>query len=261
MIQVITQSILGMWYRCPQQVERRYFRGEIIPPGIAARRGSAVHKAAQINHQQKMMSLEDMPVDALQDAARDHYVKIVKEEGVFIPKDEISATPRLLGEGLDAAVRLTKLYRESLAPTITPILVEEKLSLIVPELPLPVEGTIDVLTEVLALPDIKTADKSKRQEDADNSFQLTIYSRLVNEKVGQWPSKISLEVLVNNKEPKHQTLETRRGPADFGALIPRIEIMLKQMEAGLFPPCDPGSWMCQAKFCGYFWTCKYAKRS
>lgn len=261
MIHAVTQSIIGMWYRCPQQVERRYFRGEIIPPGIAARRGSAVHKAAQINHQQKMVSHEDMPVDALQDAARDHYVKIVKEEGVFIPKDEIGATQKLLGDGLDAAVRLTKLYRESLAPTITPILVEEKLSLTMPELSLPVEGIVDVLDEAFWLPDFKTADKSKRQEDADNSFQLTIYAALVNRKVGRWPSKISLEVLVNNKEPKHQHLETKRGPADFAALIPRIDIMLAQMNAGLFPPCDPGAWICTPKWCGYFLTCKYAKRS
>jgi hypothetical protein len=43
----ITQSMLGMFLRCPHQFERRCLLGEIIPPGIAARRGSATHKAAQ----------------------------------------------------------------------------------------------------------------------------------------------------------------------------------------------------------------------
>ena len=76
-METITQSMLGMFLRCPHQFERRYLRGEIIPPGIAARRGSATHKAAQINHEQKLHSQEDLPVGDLQDAARDHYVRLI----------------------------------------------------------------------------------------------------------------------------------------------------------------------------------------
>src|SRR5512146_1163302 len=117
-MEAITQSMLGMFLRCPHQFERRYLRGEVIPPGIAARRGSATHKAAEINHQQKLHSKKDLPIDALQDAARDHFVKIVKENGVFIPKEQVSEKAKLLNDGLNAAVRLTKLYREQLAPQI-----------------------------------------------------------------------------------------------------------------------------------------------
>jgi hypothetical protein len=96
-MKAITQSMLGMFLRCPHQFERRYLRGEIIPPGIAARRGSATHKAAQLNHEQKLHTKEDLPVSDLQDAARDHYVKQIKEEGVFIPKDQVAEKERLLG--------------------------------------------------------------------------------------------------------------------------------------------------------------------
>ena len=69
-MEAITQSMLGMFLRCSHQFERRYLRGEIIPPGIAARRGSATHKAAQINLEQKLHSQADLPEDDLQDAAR-----------------------------------------------------------------------------------------------------------------------------------------------------------------------------------------------
>jgi hypothetical protein len=110
--------MLGMFLRCPHQFERRYLRGEIIPPGIAARRGSATHKAAQINHEQKLHSQADLPAGDLQDAVRDHYVRLVQEEGVFIPKDQLYEKDTLLAHGLDAAVRLTKLYRHALAPAI-----------------------------------------------------------------------------------------------------------------------------------------------
>jgi len=50
-MKAITQSMLGMFLRSPHQFERRFLRGELIPPGIAAWRGSATHKAAQINHE------------------------------------------------------------------------------------------------------------------------------------------------------------------------------------------------------------------
>jgi hypothetical protein len=128
-------------------------------------------------------------------------MRLIQEEGVFIPKDQLSDKEKLLATGLDAAVRLTKLYREALAPAIQPLLVEEKLSLDV-GLDLPLEGTIDVLTTDNWLPDLKTADKSKGLKDADHSLQLTFYAGLVAQHTGHWPEKISLEVLVNNKEPK-----------------------------------------------------------
>lgn len=260
-MEAITQSMLGMFLRCPQQFERRYLRGEIIPPGIAARRGSALHRAAQVNHAQKLHTREDLPVGDLQDAARDHYIRLVKDEGVFIPKDQVAEKDTLLAKGLDATVRLTALYRTSLAPSIKPVLVEETLTLEA-GLALPLKGTIDVLTAEHWLPDLKTADKSKSLQEAEYSLQLTFYAGLVANRTGAWPKKVSLEVLVNQKEPKLQSLQSQRGPKDWTNLLARLALMLAQMEAGLFPPCDPGAWMCSPQWCGYFWTCTYAiKRS
>jgi hypothetical protein len=256
-MEVITQSMLGMFLRCHHQFERRYLRGEIIPPGIAARRGSATHKAAQLNHEQKLHTQADLPVGDLQDAARDHYVRLIKDEGVFIPKDQIAEKDTLLAKGLDAAVRLTKLYRQSLAPAIQPVLVEEKLTLDV-GLELPLQGTIDVLTTDNWLPDLKTADKSKGPGEADHSLQLTLYAGLVAHHTGKWPARISLEILVNNKEPKLQSLTTTRGPEDWVNLLLRVKLLLAQIQVEIFPPCDPNSWICSPNWCGYFWSCKYS---
>lgn len=257
MIESIHQSHLGMFLRCPAQFERRYINGEIIPPGISARRGSATHKAAQVNHEQKLTTREDLPVDSLQDAARDEYVRLVKDKGVFIPKDQISDKDKLLAAGLDAATRLTKLYRESLAPQIQPVLAEKYL-IVDAGLELPLAGTVDVLTEDNWLPDLKTADKSKSAGEADNSLQLTFYSGLVAQHIGKWPSKLSLEILVNNKEPKLQSLETIRGPEHWKNLMLRVQLMIAQISTGLFPPCDPGAWICSPKWCGYFESCRYS---
>src|SRR4030042_2632367 len=208
-MEAITQSMLGMFFRSAHQFERRPLRGEIIPPGIAARRGSATHKAAPLNHEQKLHTQEDLPLDHLKDAARDHYVQLIQEEGVFIPQEQLGAKDQLLAGGLDAAVRLTKLYRESLAPAIQPALVEEKLTMDV-GLDLPLQGTIAVLTQNHWLPDLKHADKSKNAGEADHSLQLTFYAGLVAPHTGRWPQRLSLEILVNTKEPKVKSLPPPR---------------------------------------------------
>jgi hypothetical protein len=257
MIKSVHQSMLGMFLRCPAQWERRYVNGEIIPPGIAARCGSATHKAAEINHVQKLTTREDLPVGDLQDAARDEYVRLVKDEGVFIPKDIVGEKDKLLADGLDASTRLTKLYRESLAPKIQPIIAEKYL-MVDAGLDLPLAGTIDVLTEDNWMPDLKTADKSKAVSEAENSLQLTFYSGLVANHTGKWPEKISLEILVNNKEPKLQSLKTTRGPEEWKNLLLRVQLMIAQINTGLFPPCDPGAWICSPRWCGYFQSCPYS---
>lgn len=180
-----------------------------------------------------------MPLGDLQDAARDHYLRQIKEGGVFIPKDQLAEKERLLAGGLETAVRLTQLYRESLAPAIQPSLVEEKLTLDV-GLGLPLQGTIDVLTEDHWLPDLKTAEKSRGSGEADHSLQLTFYAGLVAHHTGKWPARISLEILVNHKEPKLQSLPTTRGPEDWANLLVRVYLLLEQIRAGLFPPSTPG---------------------
>lgn len=259
MISFISQSMIGQFYRCPEQFRRRWIEGEIIPPGIAARRGTAVHKAAAVNHIQKIQSKEDMPLFALQDAARDEYVRVVKEEGVFIPKGQTSEAAKLIGKGLDSAVMLTQVYHRELAPQIIPIMAEERQAVDV-GLGVELQGTIDVVTVDNWLPDLKTAGKSKNISEAHNSLQLTFYSGLYYSKYGQWPEKLSLEILVDGKEPKLQSLKTIRTAKDWQNLLARIKFMIAQIETGLFPPCSPDSWICSQEWCGYWYSCKYAIR-
>lgn len=258
-VEFISQSMAGQFQRCPAQFEWRWIRGVVIPPGIAARRGSGVHKAAAVNHLQKIQSKVDCELDVMQDAARDEYMRLVKDEGVFIPEAQTTEKNKLLAAGLDAAVRLTELYANTLAPQIQPVMAEERLTVDV-GLSVPIAGTVDVLTEDDWLPDLKTADKSKSASEADTSLQLTMYAGLVAQKIKRWPKKVSLEVLVNTKEPKLQSLQAQRGPDDWKNLLVRLELILKQIELGLFPPCDPGAWICTPTWCGYYQICRYSMK-
>lgn len=255
----LTQSMIGCIQRCPQQFERIYVNGERIPPGISARRGSGVHKGAEVNHGHKLHTGEDLPLDVLQDAARDEYMRLVKEQGVFIPREDAGQKDKLLNDGLNAAVKLTALYHEEVAPAIQPAMVEERIEFDA-GLPLILSGAIDVYTVDKWLPDLKTADKSKNQSFADSSVQLTLYAALIHHRTGNWPAKLSYEVLVNNATAKLQSLVTTRSPADFTALLNRLSVICQQIFSGIFPPCDPGAWICSPRWCGFYESCRYASK-
>lgn len=234
--------------RCGEQFRRRYIEGEITPPGIAARTGSGTHKAAEINHIQKLESGFDLPLDVIQDAARDEYVRLVRDRGVFIPRQDVPAKNKLLAEGLDRTVRLAKLYAEKVAPEVKPKAVEVTLYHEVPGLDIPLRGQLDLLDENNIYRDLKTSGKAGSQSTADNSLQLTFYWGLA--RANDFPvDRLALDFLVDTGEKSyHRQFSTYRMPGDFDALIQRIKMILQSIKAGLFQPCDPTSWACNERW-------------
>lgn len=255
MIDSITQSAMNMWDRCGEQFRRRYIEDEIIPPGIAARIGTGLHKGAEVNHKAKKISRKDEPLSVVQDAARDGYVHAC-QDGVYFPPDELGSAKKTLIEGVDVTTKLAKLYHESLAPKLQPVIVEERLFLEVEELWLPFSGIVDVYTEDDWLPDLKTSDKKWPNGRADTEIQTTLYYELMVSRTGHYPRKISFEVFTKSKM-EHWSFETIREPDDFLILVEKAKIMLKSIKAGIFHPAQPGSFWCSVKWCGYWFSCPY----
>ncbi len=257
MIEYINQSLLNSWDLCPERVRRRWIEGEIIPPGIAATIGTGVHGGIEVNHKAKIKTGLDEPKDVILDAARDAYVKKLNEEGVWFPPDEVSSARKKIAEGLDVTVHLAGLYADKIAPLIIPTMVEEEIYLPDLELPIPWRGTLDVYTQDRWLPDFKTASSRWQQAKADASYQATLYRELVKIKTGEYPKKITFEILVKNKKPIHQSLKTERTNEDFQMLRKKAKLVLTLIQSGTFPPAPQGSWTCSPKWCGYWWTCPW----
>lgn len=255
MITFINQTIVNTWNMCPERVRRRWLLGDIIPPGIAPRIGTGLHKGAEVNHLQKITSKKDERLDVIQDAARDAYIESC-QNGVYFPPEELPSAKKQLAHGIDETVNLAKTYLDNLAPKILPALVEEDIYLDLPEIEVPLRGTIDVFTEDKWLPDLKTAARKWPQKRADLSLQATMYSKLIANKTGIWPNKISFEIFIKGKN-QHQSLITYRQENDFNILVLRIRQMIEGIEAGLFPPAPVDSWWCSPKYCGYYYTCKW----
>lgn len=254
MIDHISSSMLGLFCKCQEAFRRRYLERESIPPGIAAVIGTGMHKGAEANHRQKMDSGTDLPLDSIQDAARDGYIQAVKN-GVFIPAGEEAGAKKELASGVDTVTNLAAAYARQLAPSITPVAVEEKLQAEVPGLPVPVLGIMDVLDVSGWCPDLKSASRKWSAGKEGGQLQPPIYTYLLRTARDIAMPTFSFEVISHKGD--HQHIPVHVQPEDMGHIVTRAQILLYNVQAGLFLPAEPGHWMCNPKWCGYWWSCAY----
>lgn len=257
MIKSIHQSHLGMYARCAKQFEFRYIEKMILPPGIAARRGSAVHRTADDNYKNKIITGQDKPLEEMQETTRDEYVRLVRDKGVFISKKKAPGKDeqkKLIDEGLDQAISATVVFHDEIAPSTIPKMSEENFTADV-GLPLQLGGTVDLIDSDDRIVDLKVM-KRKNQAWADSEIQPTFYSVLYQARFDKWPKAFLYDLIIPNKKMVHDQLETKRNDEDVKRLFARIEIFLRALEKGLFPPADPGHWICSSDYCGYHQICK-----
>ena len=254
----VSPSQFNMWCRCPAQYEFRYARGLKVPPGIAARTGTAVHEPAEATARHKIARGEDLPVDYLVDMAATVYDEKVGE-GVFIPRCD-AATPQeqrvLLGKGKDAAARLTRLYRLEAAPVLKPMQTEDSIMVPVEGLEVPILCRLDLIEEDI-LDDLKTSSRSWSQADADSSAQLTLYELAFRHRYQKRPRIRVLNLVDLAAGPTLNVLLTSRIPQQTQRVIGRLQAMLKSIKAGLFPPAPVDAWVCSEKWCGYWRICPH----
>ncbi|MFH1724303.1 MAG: PD-(D/E)XK nuclease family protein [Elusimicrobiota bacterium] len=253
------QSGLGMLYRCPKQYEWRYVRGLIMPPGSAAHVGSGTHRAVAADLTAKIEGGALLAEEAVREVARDG-VLLAWNEGVLLTDDERERPEaEVRGEAVDKAVTLATLHHAEVAPSLAPVAVEKSWRLELTGFSHDLAGTTDIL-EARAIRDTKTSAKSPSGNAADTSLQLSMYALADKYVRGALPEAIHLDYLVALKNPKAMTLSTTRDEEDLAAMLERIAAALKQIEAGVFPPCDPASWCCSPRWCGYWGQCPYGGR-
>jgi len=260
MIDSIHQSSLSTALRCGEQFRRRYIDGEIIPPGVAAGRGTGVHEANRVNLTQKIKSGKDLSLDDLQDACRDGYMKAFRN-GVYMTKEDEPAKSRILNDGLNDALRCTKIYRDNVAPEIEPVSVEDPFEIDV-GLPLNLAGTVDIQRKRI-INDLKTTSMKWPEDRIKNEIQPIFYS-FVKEYIEKERPEFRYDILIarrgkdgNPTSEDYQPLKLTATDKDYNALFAKISVFLKMLEAGIFPPCNPSDWVCSPKWCGYYATCIY----
>jgi len=244
-----------MLYRCPYQYEQRYIKGAIRLPGVAMITGTGVHRAVEADLSHKIEAGELLAAEAVADLARDAVVA-EWDRGVEVNVDRDGTPDEAKAGAIDRAVSLASLHHSDLAPSLEPISVERRWKLDLEGYPYDLAGMIDI-EEADAIRDTKTAARSPAKTAADDSLQLTTYAVAIKYCNGVLPSRLCLDHLVSLKTPKVVTLETTRTERHVELFLRRLEVAMRQLEAGVFPPTDPSNWWCGERFCGYYADCPY----
>ena len=134
-------------------------------------------------------------------------------------------------------------------------MIEREVRLEVPEVDVPVIGYIDIVLADGTPADFKTASKSWTADRAQNETQPVFYLAAM----GQMGMPVNWHfkhlVMVKNKNPKFQTFDSERKPAEIGKLFLQIQEVWKTMKAEVYLPAAPGSWKCNPKWCEYWRIC------
>jgi len=267
----LSQSMLNMASKCGHQVYLRYIKNIIIPPGVAARKGSSVHSGIEHDYKHKVETGEYSPLDEILDVTNEKFKTLIKEEGVWLNKDDQADKNNILNNALTESLASAGSYHENVA------VFDDKVALIEEQLiaHIGIETYISGKTDVVVdgkLRDVKTAGKRWVKGREEEEIQPVIYRLLLREN-GYGDVGAEFCVLTNMKNgPKDNFYnwdterkvcidkrEANTTPEYEGSVIERVKIVAKQFDAGIFPPAYTGSWWCSPDWCGYFSICKYAK--
>jgi len=237
----LSVSQVGMYMRCGMQFYFRYVKGMIRPPGIELVEGSCIHRALELGLRTKKDTGKAAPLDTMKDVWFDTWKEKKKEIGDWGDDGKNEATRLVEQRG----PQLLSLYHSQNMPNIQPIEVEHRFWTMVGKHRIPMIGYID-LVEPTTVVDHKVISKKKSESDVKNDLQLSLYSM-----VRHMP-KVRFDCFVKTKAPKIVQVEAMRTLADYKWMGNVFDKVAEAINAGIFLPCDPASWVCTPKFCGYY---------
>lgn len=144
-------SSAKMAVRCLEQWRQRYVLGRKAPPGLGLIGGKADHAAIELSMGQKISSYADLPLPEVKEA----FVSVVEREvdqagglGELEWKpdqDTEAARTRAYDELRSGGQEVVGVYHSQVSPFLQPVAVEEKFSVELPGVPVPVIGYIDLV--------------------------------------------------------------------------------------------------------------------
>ncbi len=206
------------------------------PTTAALHLGKSVHAALQAFHLARWRGTDDSP-EVVAAAFEDSFTKLEREEGPVNWKEVEREKSRLAG------LRVVAAYLDSPeVPTTKPRAVEVPLTENIPGLCVPLTGTIDLVTDIFAPSDFKSAAAKPDPKHAafDHELQLVAYQLLLEKATGEKPPSLDLVFLVKTKVP--QVIRVSSPPADRkrkDRVIRMIDTAVTGMSEGRFHP-QPG---------------------
>jgi putative RecB family exonuclease len=241
----ISVSQIKMFLRCPLQYKFRYIDNLKIPPTSSLTLGKSIHSALEGNYRQKIESKQDLPMIQVTNMFADSWESQVKE--TTFSEDEKAGTIK------DDGVKMVKVYHDQISPTIQPKLVEKEFNLSFENVRYTLKGIIDLVDSEGTIIDHKTSKRSMVPDEVTSNIQLTCYSLAYRAIFSAEEKELRFDVMVRNKTPKIQQIQTTRTQADIDRFLKLMGYVSKAIEQGIFYPCEDRQ---TCSWCGYRDICK-----
>ncbi len=231
----ISATKIDTYMTCPLKYRFRYvdqIEPDQMSPNLAF--GSTFHRAAKFIHRKRMDGVH---------LTRDQMERAFKLDWTAAQTVPIKWNGKQPEELEQQGLDMLRVYLDAMEDVGTPIAVEAEVrvplvNLATGEKMPDVElfGYIDRITRDHEPVELKTSGRSWSQMMADQSLQMTLYCyamALQNER-----DEVSgrFEVIVKNKKPKFQCLDTVRDVRHFDQMYRTVERVLEAVDAEIFYP-------------------------
>ena len=239
-------SQLNMYQRCGLQYFYRYIQGIKLPPNGSLVRGSSLHEVWAMDGINKKKTGTPLSIPDKKEIYHNLF-SVKAEEAIFSEED-----PRevMLSTG-NLAIPVHHQNTEGEIP----IEVELEAEMYIDDRR--ILGYIDKVTEA-GIKDMKVKGKSMSEQDMQD-LQLPIYSCMTGiTTVGYEP------YIITSKGCKAQKTIGKEGKIPLVKEITEQEmararatakLFIDAIDKNVFIPCNPSSWVCMPKWCGYFDLC------
>jgi hypothetical protein len=258
---IFSPSQYSLYKKCGRAYEFRYLMGIKTPPAAVMVKGTAVHAGAELSHKSVMETGKAPLLDAVRQHVADSFQEeISSDEGKLVDWEDQKP-----GQVKDEAIGLYTTYHRQALPKVHPMEVE---SHVIGRIgAVPVHGYIDLVDHtrqpsaggvedpgVIVIADMKTTSTTWSEDDIKKDPQFTAYAAL------KGIPTVRVDNLVQLKKGPQLTQRTAiRTKQEIGILVEDYEQVVDHIKRGIFPMAPIDSWMCSARWCGYWSRCRGRK--
>lgn len=250
-IQHLSYSSLTTYLTCPEQWRRKYILHQPTTATPALIFGGAFHNTIEryITQEKRTASLTDLWPDVWQEKMRE---ELTVTWGDDTPAGCFEEGLRMFGSAdVQRVIDEIVPHVDDRGP-----MVERKVEIRVPGVPVPVVGYIDVITDDHVPGDFKTASASWSDDRAQGEMQPLFYLAALDQ-AGYAMSDLRFRhyVFTKTKTPRVQVIDHVHTWNEVLWLFQMVRRAWEAIDAGVFP-LNPGGWACSPKYCSYWSTCR-----
>ena len=253
----LSYSSISHYLLCPKSWQFHYLDKIVVPVAPALVFGSAFHAAVEgyVSNGYGVEPVTEKPVD-IESYWRNAWAKQLGRDQVV---DWGATTPEVMADDGARILKVAKIrtFLDELRGAMGPEpIIEKRVELQVPGVPIPIIGYIDVITADGVPGDIKTSSRAWNQARAEGETQSLFYLAALNQAGIEVPSNLFRHyVFTKNSRPTAQTFEHRHNAGEVFWLFEMIQQVWRAIEAEAFPANSTG-WKCSPKWCGYWSLCR-----